>query len=337
MACGAVEARGRDMPISYTGARGVHINQPLTNLSLGYHPTGFVAEEVFGVVPVTHESDYYYVYDKAQAFRLERADGKADLRADGAESILEEFGATPALYQAEEYARKTRITDRQRANQDPVLQLEISKLRRIQDKLLLGQEVRVASLLTTAANWTNGNIVTLSGTSQWNNASFLSQQGTFSVIEQEFDNAREAIRKATGGREANVAIVPAAVSRVMKRDIGVRESIKYTHDDILTNGTLPSLLWGLKVIEPAAIFDTSVEGEAFTPTDAWGKNVIIAYVDPNPGLDSLTLGCIFRARTWQVKQWRKEDVEATYYEASFVQSENVVSYDCGYLIQNAIA
>lgn len=325
------------MPISYTGARGVHINQPLTNLSLGYHPTGMVAEQVFGVVPVSHESDYYYVYDKAQAFRLERADGKGDLRADGAKSLLEEFGATPALYQAEEYARKTRITDRQRANQDPVLQLEVSKLRRVQDKLLLGQEVRVAKLLTTAGNWTNGNIITNSGTSQWNNASFNSTQGTYSVIEQQFDNGREAIRQATGGKEANVAIIPAAVARVMKRDIGIRNSIQYTHSDILENGTLPSTLWGMKVIEPAAIYDNSVEGEAFAPVDAWGKNVIIAYVEPNPGLDALTLGLIFRARPWQVKQWRDEEVESTFYEASFVQAEQVVSYDCGYLIQNAIA
>lgn len=325
------------MPINYSSARGVHINEPLTNISLGYHPTGFIAEQVFPPIPVAHESDYYYVYDKAQAFRLERADGKGDLRADGAPSRLEEYGATPALYQAEEYARKTRITDRQRANQDPVLQLEISKVRRVQDKLLLGQELRIANLLTTAGNWTNGNSTTLSGTSQWNNASFSSQAGTFSVIEQKFDNAREAIRQATGGKEANVAIIPAAVSRVMKRDIGVRESIKYTHGDILTNGTLPSVLWGLRVLEPAAIYDTSVEGEAFTPTDAWGKNVIIAYIDPNPGLDSLTLGAIFRARPWQVKQWRDEEVESTYYEASFVQDEAVISYDCGYLIQNAIA
>lgn len=325
------------MPISYTDARGVHINQPLTNLSLGYHPTGMVAEQIFPPIPVAHESDYYYVYDKAQAFRVERSDGYGSLRADGARSLLEEFGATPALYQAEEFARRTRITDRQRANQDAVLNLEVSKLRRIQDKLLLDQELRVASLLTTAANWASSNKTTISGTNQWNNASFNSQAGTFSVIEQEFDNGREAIRQATGGKEANVAIIPAAVARVMKRDIGVRQSIQYTHSDILTNGALPDTLWGLKVIEPAAIYDTSVEGESFAGADVWGKNVILAYVDPNPGLDSLTLGLIFRARPWQVKQWRDEEVESTFYEASLVQAEKAVSYDCGYLIQSCIA
>lgn len=325
--------------INYQGARGVHINTPLTNMTVGYHPTGMVAEQVFPVIPVEHESDFYYVFDKAQAFRLSRSDGKSTLRADGARSLLEEFGATPDKYVAEEYALKTKITDRQRANQDSVLQLETSKLRRVQDKILLDQELRVASLLTNASTWSgNGNVLTLSGTSQWNNASFQSQQGTFSVIEQEFDNGREAIRKATGGKEANTVIIPAAVSRVMKRDIGVRAAIQYTHPDLLTNGSLPDTLWGLKVITPAALYDTSVEGEAYGGgVDIWGKNVILAYIDPAPGLDSMTLGLIFRQRAWQVKQWREEDVESTFYEASIVQAEKMVSVDCGYLIQNCIA
>ena len=322
---------------NFSSVRGVHINKPLTNLSIGYHPTGMVAEQVYGVVPVTNESDLYYVYDKASAFRLGRSDGNFTKRADGAKSLLEEYGATPDVYQAEEYAMKTRITDRQRANADAALQLEVSKLRRVQDKILLDQELRIAAKLTAAGTWASANKTTLSGVNQWNNASFVSQAGTFSVIEQEFDNAREAIRIATGGKEANVAIIPAAVARVIKRDIGVRQAIQYTHSDILLNGALPDALWGLRVITPAALYDTSVEGEAYAGVDVWGKNVIIAYVDPTPALDSLTLGLIFRARPWQVKSWRDEEIEATYYEASMVQAEKLVSADCGYLLQSCIA
>jgi hypothetical protein len=322
---------------NFDSVRGVHINAPLSQLSIGYHPTGMVAEQVFPVVPVAHESDYYYVWDKGSAFRVARSDGRGSLRADGAKSNLEDYGATPDLYKAEEWALKTRITDRQRANQDPVLQLEVSKTRRVQDKILLDQEIRVASLLTNTATYASSNVVTLSGTSQWNNASFSSQAGTQSVIEQQFDIGREAIRVATGGREANIAVVPMAVWRVMKRDIGIRDQIKYTHSDILMEGGLPDILWGLKVIVPSSMYSVSVEGETPTLVDCWGKNVVIAYVDPNPGLDGLTLGTTFRARPWQVKQWREEEEESTYYEPSIVQAEKLVSKDCGYLIAAAIA
>jgi hypothetical protein len=65
--------------------------------------------------------------------------------------------------------------------------------------------------------------------------------------------------------------------------------------------------------------------------------VIIAYVDPNPGLDYLTLGLIFRQRPWQVKQWRQEDLNTTYYEPSVIQTEVMLAPDCGYLILAAIA
>lgn len=326
------------MPAEQLGSvRGVHINQPLTNFSLGYHPTGFVAEQVFPVVPVKHESDDFLVWDKGQAFRVGRADGQGSLRADGAESQIEEFGGTWNSYRAEAYARKTPITDRQRQNADPVWQLEQSKTRRVMDKLLLDQELRVAGPLLLAANYAASNVTTLSGVNQWNNTSFVSQQGTFSVIEEEVDNARKAIRASTGGLEPNVIIIPIEVGRVMKRDIGIREAIKFTHPDILTKGTLPDTLWGLKVVTPSSMFTTQAEGETIALTDVWGKNVIVAYVDPSPSLDTLTLGSIFRARPFQVKQWYQEERESTWYEPSVVQDEMLVSADCGYLMQSVIA
>lgn len=322
----------------FSSARGVHINVPLTTMSVGYHPTGFIAEQLFPVVPVVHESDYYYVWDKASAFRRQRTDGYDSLVADGAVAKRADFGATPDIYKAEKFALAGRITDRQRQNQDQVLNLEVSKTRRLQDLVLIDQELRVAGLSTTAANFASANKITLAGTDQWNNASFASQTtGTFSIIEQRCDDGKEAIRKATGGKQPNVIVIPAAVAKVMKRDVGVRDSIKYTHPDILTGGDLPPVLWGMKVLIPAAIYDNSVEGEAYSAVDIWGKSVVLAYVEPNPGVDSLTFGSIFRPRNWQVRQWRNEEEEATYYEPGVIQAEKAVSFDAAYLIQNAIA
>ncbi len=40
--------------------RSAHVNVPLTQFSVGYHPLGMIAEQVFPVVPVSNESDYYY-------------------------------------------------------------------------------------------------------------------------------------------------------------------------------------------------------------------------------------------------------------------------------------
>jgi hypothetical protein len=321
---------------NYT-VRGVHINQALSLLSVGYHPMGMVAEQLFPVTKVAHESDDYYFWDKGQRFRLDRTDGYGSLRADGTRARQVNFGAVPKTYTAEEFALETFITDRVRANADSALQLEITKTRSVQDLVLLDQELRVASIITNTSN--NSNSTTLSGTSQWNNASFVSQPtNTFSAIKANLDTGMEAIRLATGGLDPNVIMIPKSVARVMARDIAFVDYVKYTHADLLVGGYLPPTLFGMKVVMPGAAYTSTNEGEAVTAlTDIWGKNVWMGYVNPNPGLDSLTYGLILRQREWQVKQWRDEAVDTTYYRPSFVQAEQLIAPDCGYLIKNAIA
>src|SRR5690242_16667949 len=157
-----------------SGVRCVHIRQDLGNLSVGYHPVGRVAEQVWPVFSVTHEEDEYWFWDKGQAFNLLRSDGYGSLVPDGTPSKELSFGATIKAYQAQAYKLQTKITDRQRQNADSSLQLEISKTRRVKDLLYLDYETRVASQVTNGSNYATANKTTNSGTSQWNNASFTS-------------------------------------------------------------------------------------------------------------------------------------------------------------------
>ncbi len=318
--------------------RSAHVNVPLTQFSVGYHPLGMIAEQVFPVVPVSNESDFYYFWDKGQAFRVERSDGRGSLRADGTRPKLVNFGATLKTYTAEEFAMETRITDRERANADNALALEQSKVRRVQDLLYIDYEIRVASVLTAAATYPAANVVTLSGTSQWNNASFSSQTGNqHSVIKANIEAGKEAIRKATGGLLPNTIVIPRAVAAVMYNDVGLADIVKYTAPNLMVDDLLPQTLWGMRVLIPTVPFTTSAEGENPAMSDVWGKNVILLYRDPNPGLDALTLGLTLRQRPWQVKQYRDEQIDATVYRPGFVQAEQLVAPDCGYLLQNVIA
>ena len=327
------------MPSPNFTVRSVHVNKPLTQFSVGYHPMGMIAEQVFPVVPVSNESDIYYFWDKGQALRIERTDGYGSLRADGTRAKLLNFGATQKTYTAEEFAMQTRVTDRERANADNALALEQSKIRRVKDILYLDYETRVATLMTTAANFPAANVATLAGVNQWNNASFTSQTGNqHSVIKANIETGKEAIRKATGGLLPNTIIVPRAVAAVMYNDVGLADLVKYTAPNLMVDDLLPQTLWGMRVLIPTVPSTTTAEGEATIVTnDVWGKNVILAYIDPNPGLDALTLGLTLRQRQMQVYQYREEPVRSTFYEPSFIQAEKLVAPDCGYLIASAIA
>lgn len=321
-----------------SGVGGVHIRQDLGNLSIGYHPTGMVAAQVWPVFPVKHETDEYWFWDKGQAFNLRRSDGKGSLRADGAPSDELSFGATIKSYIAQEYAYSTKITDRQRANADSSLQLEISKTRRVKDLLTLDYEVRVAGAVTTAGNYASANKTTNSGATQWNNGSFVSQntQGQ-SAIAAQFYTAIDAVRKATGGLMPNKALIPESVLLVMRNDKGLNDSVKYTSNTVATGNPFGSSLFGLDMIVPTAMSQAVTEGEATNLADVWGKSVIVFYSAPNPGLDTLTFGLTMQARADQVKSWRDERLSSTFYEPSFVQAEQSISYDCAYIIINAIA
>lgn len=321
-----------------SGVRGVHIRQDLGNISIGYHPTGMIAEQVFPVFAVTHESDEYWFWDKGQAFNMTRSDGNGSLRADGTAAKELAFGATKKSYTAQEYAYVTRITDREMKNADSSLRLEVSRTRRAQDLVLLEYEERVANIVTTATNYASANKVTNAGTTQWNNGSFASQntQGQSAIMGQILTGI-DAVRQSTGGRYPNTIIIPAAVLAVMRNDKGLNDSVKYTSNTLATGNPFGESLAGLKMLVPTAMNQSVAEGEATVLGDVWGKHVIIAYINPNPGIDDITLGLTFRQRPWQVKSWREERVDSTFYQPGMVQTEQAITFDCAYLIQNAIA
>ena len=324
--------------------RGEHISAPLSDFSLGYHPLGFVAEQICPVMPVKKRNDLYYKWDKLSAFRLARADGQGTMRADGARANLERFGTTTDGYVAWEYALETEITDEERDNADVPLQLEQSRVRRVQDKILIDFELRVAKLLTTAGNFTNGNVVTNSGTSQWNNASFSSLGTTgsgHSGILAQLLTGINVIRQNTGGLVPNTIVIPFSVAIVMANDPGFADMRKYVQD-LLGGGDqfgnlVPPTILKMRVLIPTAGYTTQNEGVAGSISDIWGKNVVLAYIDQTPTLDSLTLAKTFRSRPWQVKVYRDEFTDKTIYRPSFVQTEKLVAQDCGYLIAAAIA
>lgn len=322
-----------------SGVTGVHIRQDLGNLSIGYHPVGRVAEQVWPVFPVTHEEDDYWFWDKGQAFNITRSDGNGSMVADGTPSKELSFGATIKSYKALQYKYKTKITDRQRRNADSSLQLEISKTRRVKDILYLDYETRVASQVTNGSNYASANKTTNSGTTQWNDASFTSiPTGGQSTIQSQLLAGKEAVRKATGGLVANKVLIPESVLTVMANDKGLAELYKYTRADGLASGNpFGPKIAGMDIICPTVMSQSVTEGEAANLADVWGKNVVIFYSEPNPGLDTLTFGLTMRVGGDVVRSWRDEEVESTFYEPAIIQDENPISWDCAYIIINAIA
>lgn len=312
--------------MSLPTVRNVHVDTPLTNFSIGYHPTGFVAERIAPPMKVNFESDKYYVWNRDSAFRVS-SDGTGSLRADKTEAREVDFGLSTSTYTAEEYALKILVSDREKRNADSVLRLRESKLRRLQDILMLEQEIRVATLLTTGANWDASH--TGQPSPQWNQSNAL--------IEKNIDDAKEIVRLAIGF-DPNTIIIPSAVAKVIKRDSEIRDLIKYTKNDLLVNGDLPPVLFNLNVIIPGASYTASKEGaSSITYADVWGDNVLLLYVEEGQQIDSPTPVKIFRSENWNVRSWRVEEKKSEAIEVSVIQDEVLTSNISGYLFTNVLA
>ena len=50
--------------------RDLHIDVPLTNMVIGYEPTGFIVQDIFPTVPVDKQRNVYYKWDKGDFFRI---------------------------------------------------------------------------------------------------------------------------------------------------------------------------------------------------------------------------------------------------------------------------
>jgi len=316
----------------------VHIDAALSNVLLGYHPQGMIAEQIFPVVSVKKESDKYYEWNKGEAFRVP----DTTMRADGSRAKTLGFSLSTSTYSAEEYALNAEVTDRQLANADSVIDLRASKSRRVKDILMLDQEIRVATLLTTQGNWASTNRVQLSGTQQWNNAGYDNTVVAAS-IEGRIDTAKEAVRTQTGGYEPNTIIIPSAVAKIVKKDSKIRDIIKYTHAELLVDGDLPAKLWNMNVLIPKASKNTNKEGNATqTLTDVWGKHIVLLYVPSSAALDEFSCGYIFRVSNsahtpWGARTWREEPEKKEVIEIEVCQDEKLVSNVGGYLIEDVIA
>ena len=309
------------------GAKDYAIDLALTNFAVNYRVTGTIGRGVITNVPVAKENGEYHKWTKDDIFRLPET-----ARAEGAEANEIEIGKTKVSYAASEQALRIPLTYRSRDNADSVLSIRQAKTMWVEDFLQLRLEKKIFALYSDAAVPS----VTLAGTAQWQIAG--GGQGGTSVPEFDIDTGKESIRKATGGKNPNTIIIPAAVAKAFKRHTTIRDSIKYTHGDILTNDQdLPPTLWGMQVWIPTPVETTSKEGAATTVrADVWSDSVYLAYISPIPDPDTFTFASLFWINQ-EVRIYDEPKRKAELIEASHLYDMGIVDADAAYAIKDTLA
>ncbi|MGE5646154.1 MAG: hypothetical protein ACM336_10220 [Acidobacteriota bacterium] len=136
----------------YTPTPGdVHVNTPLTQISIAYlqNQDQFVAAQVCPVIPMSKQSDRYYVYNRGDFFR-----DQMQKRAPGtpAASTGYRLDNTPTYF-ADVWAEAKPIPDQLRGNADAVLNMDRDATEFLTQQALIRREKIFAGSLFAAGKW----------------------------------------------------------------------------------------------------------------------------------------------------------------------------------------
>jgi len=331
----------------------VHVNRPLTNISIAYAQDAsmFIADRVFGNVPVSKQSDRYFFYDKGDWLR-----NSVSLRAPATESSGSGFRIdnTPTYYAPVEAVHKD-VDDQLRANQDDPVQLDRDATEWVTQQLLQRRDIKLVDSYLTAGTWKRERSGTSSnpGSSevlQWD------QDGSAPIVDMRAD----IVNVAEGtGYKPNVALLGAKVWSVLSDHEDFLDRIKYTQGPaIVTPDLLAQVLELDDVVVSWAVSNTgdanqAYYGESETKPGASGDDdisfifpddVLICYRNQSPSILKPSAGYIFSWTGYlgasqqghRIKQFRMEALASDRIEGEMAYDPKVVSADLGAHIRNAI-
>lgn len=264
----------------------IHVDQWLTNYSVGYmqDSTNFIAAAASSLVPVTKESNKYAIYPRGYFFRDE-----VERRPLGGRPVQVNYKVEEGTYLAEEWAIEYAVDDRTRANADNQVPVDENATRLLTGKQMIRADRIWCQKFFTAGVWAQEEI---GGTdfTPFNDAS----SDPIGVI----DTQKDVIAQQTG-MMPNVLIMGVNVKRALRSNPDIIDRIKYTQRGIADNAILAALFEVDRLIVARAIYNAAMERLPGLSTersdDAADFNFIadpnamlLAYIDPNPSLDSPT-------------------------------------------------
>ena len=262
----------------------VHIDQPLSNLTLAYvqEQTNFVADKVFPVVGVQRQSDKYYIYDRANMNR------SGDVKKLAPRTEVNRIGmaVSNSAYYADVYGIGMDFDEQTIANEDAMLEIRAAGAQTLINRVLIEREEQFASTFFNAGVWTT-DVTPANLWSDYTNSTPIS----------DVTNGSRTMQLTSGGFKPNTMVVGKEV-----RDILIN------HPDILArlNGgstiNNPALITDAKLAEifgvenffvMEAVKNGAVEGLAESNAFIGGKNALLVHTPRASGLMTPAAGLTF--------------------------------------------
>ncbi len=303
----------------------VHNNRTLETISVAYLQDldQFVAPKVFGIVPVTKQSDIFFKFDKGDFNR-----DNMQVRPPSTESAGMDYDLTTDTYKTTRYALHHDVDDETRDNADGDLVddttiMEILTL----NSFIKFERLFMAEYFTTGV-WTGSSTGTdIVASVKWDTA------GSTPVNDVEVQ--REALRKNTAKRPNFMVVVP-AVHRALKNNADILSRLGGNDMGIVSNAAMAAIFEVDEYIIADSVYNTAEKGATTAMSFIAGTDgVLLGYKEPRPRKKALSAGYIFAhtkggSNSWGLaaRKFRMEELTSDRLELEFQLDPKLVCADC---------
>ena len=320
----------------------VHVDQPLTNLTLAYAQSqeNFIADKVFPTVGVSKQSDKYYIYDRANMNRT------GDVEKLAPRTEVNRIGMTlsTSSYFADVYGLGMDFDEQTLANEDAMLDIRSAGAETLAMRLMIHREEQFASNFFVAGQWGTDN--TLTGNDQWSDYTNSDPIDAVTL-------ARRTVQLGSGGFKPNTMVVGKEVRDKLINHPDVLARLNggatVTNTALVTDAKLAEIFEVENFYVMEAVKNSSVEGVAESNAFIGGKNALLCYTPSNAGLMSPAAGLTFAWNNLEgvnnlgitVESFSDDALKrqqiAEMIQVKMSYDMKVVGDDLGYLFINAVA
>lgn len=318
----------------------VHIDQPLTNLTLAYvqEQSNFIADKVFPTVGVNRQSDKYYIYDRAGMNR----GGERKALAPRTEVKRIGMSVSNDSYYADVFGLGMDFDDQTLANEDAALEIRAAGAQTLVTNLLIDREVDFANTFFSAGVWG----------SQATPANLWSDYTNSTPI-ADVTNARRTMQLKSGGFKPNTMVVGKEVRDILVNHPDILARLNggatVSNTALITNAKLAEIFEVENFYVMEAVQNTSAEGIAESNAFIGGKHALLVHTPSSAGLMTPAAGLTFAWNNLQGVQNLGVTVEsfsddalrrvgvAEHIQAKMAYDMKVVGADLGYFFNSVIA
>lgn len=326
----------------------VHLDQPLTNLTLAYlqDESNFIAGKVFPMVDVAKQSDKYYIYDR------ENFNRSGERKALAPRTRPERVGmsVSNSNYFADVYGLATDFDEQTLANEDAALEIRSAGANMLMHNMLIDREKDWVTNFFGTGIWTTDWAGVASGPTSSQVINWDDYTDSTPIVD--ITRARRTMQLVSGGFKPNTMVVGKAVRDALINNPDILARLNggatVTNTALITDAKLAEVFEVENFFVMEAVENTAAEGITESNAFIGGNGVLLCYTPSSAGLMSPAAGLTF---TWNSLPGASFGVSVESFTGDFLRVEGiaeelhvkqaydmkVVGPDLGLFISSAIA